>query len=312
MFYHPPTKQIIHTPTYKFDTYLPSGRQFNLPYNGNFVFNTRTDLENSKHQPTSHENNTKVFVTIDGETTRGTVIDTPIDKNKDPYYIQLDNNDIIEATSSISENDPTSSPSDIPIQATDPPHLPWLKNGEKVTMVPPKSVAPKQGYLKHSETLPGEWEFVIGRKKTNPSVPLPDFESSIHSLIKNKKLFKGWRNLRLTSIARLIKGISNMYCQHILAKDLTILKAPSLLKHNQLPEPDRTLWDKSYAEEYHGLKKLGTWKEVTDKEYESLKSVIKAKFLPTMAISTIKYDGDVNPNRCKYHIVALGNLDPHN
>jgi hypothetical protein len=33
--------------------------------------------------------------------------------------------------------------------------------------------------------------------------------------------------------------------------------------------------------------------------------------MPTMAISTIKYDGDGNPSRAKYRIVALGNLDPH-
>ena len=33
--------------------------------------------------------------------------------------------------------------------------------------------------------------------------------------------------------------------------------------------------------------------------------------LPTMAITTIKKDGDGNPNRAKYRIVALGNLDPH-
>ncbi len=31
-----------------------------------------------------------------------------------------------------------------------------------------------------------------------------------------------------------------------------------------------------------------------------------------MAISTIKKDGDGNPVRAKYRIVALGNLDPHN
>ena len=30
-----------------------------------------------------------------------------------------------------------------------------------------------------------------------------------------------------------------------------------------------------------------------------------------MAISTIKYDGDGNPDRCKYRIVVLGNLDPN-
>ena len=34
--------------------------------------------------------------------------------------------------------------------------------------------------------------------------------------------------------------------------------------------------------------------------------------MPTMAISTIKYDGNGNPDRAKYRIVALGNLDPHN
>lgn len=33
--------------------------------------------------------------------------------------------------------------------------------------------------------------------------------------------------------------------------------------------------------------------------------------LPTMAISTIKTDGNGNPVRAKYRIVALGNMDPH-
>ena len=31
-----------------------------------------------------------------------------------------------------------------------------------------------------------------------------------------------------------------------------------------------------------------------------------------MAISTLKYDGDGKPTRCKYRIVVLGNLDTHN
>ena len=181
MIYHPPSKQLIHSPTYKFDTYLPSGPQFNLPFDGNFVFNTRADLKKSQHSPTSHETNTKVYVTLDGTTQHGTVIDTPINKNNDPYYIELDNNDIIEVMSSdLSESDPTATPSDIPIEATNPPHLPWIKNGAKVTIVPPGTSTPKQGYLRHSETITGEWEFTIGQKKTNPSVPLPDFESNIH------------------------------------------------------------------------------------------------------------------------------------
>jgi hypothetical protein len=31
-----------------------------------------------------------------------------------------------------------------------------------------------------------------------------------------------------------------------------------------------------------------------------------------MAISTIKYNGNGEPDCAKYRIVALGNLDPHN
>lgn len=155
MFYHPPSKQLIHSPNYKFDTYLPSGPQFSLTFDGNFVFNTRADLENSQHRPTSHENNTKVYVTIGDKTHKGTVIDTPINENTDPYYIQLDNNDIIEAmTSDISESDPNGDPAEIPVQQTDPPHLPWIKNGAKVTLVPPGTSTPKQGYLRHSTTIP--------------------------------------------------------------------------------------------------------------------------------------------------------------
>lgn len=265
------------------DTYLPSGPEFGVSFDGNFVFNTQTVLENSKHRPTLKKNNTKVYVTLDRKTNRGTIIDTPINENTDPYFIQMDNNDIVEVmTSDISETDPNASPSDIPIQQTNPPHLSWIKTGAKVTMVPPGSQTPKQGYLKHLETIPGKWEFIIGCKKSNPSVPLPDFEVNIHSHLDNKKLFKG------------CLAISNTYYQHISAKDLTILKAPSLSKHNSLPEPDRSLWNDLCAGENRSLQKLEMWREVTDKEYDSLKPVIKAKFHPTMAISTIEYGRNGN------------------
>ena len=35
------------------------------------------------------------------------------------------------------------------------------------------------------------------------------------------------------------------------------------------------------------------------------------KLLPTMAVSTIKFDKDGLPKQAKYRIVALGNLDPN-
>ena len=195
-------------------------------------------------------------------------------------------------TEHISETNPNATSQDIPTTTTDPPHIKWIKGGAKVTLVPPGGSTPKQGYIIHSPTIPREWEFILGRKKTNPLIPIPNFEQDLNSLIENKKLFKGWRNLRLASTARLLRAISNVYCHHISAEKLTILKAPSLLKHDQLPNIDKLLWDESYKEEYEGLQKLGTWRAVTDDEYNQLKTVIKAKFLPNMAILTIKYDGE--------------------
>ena len=193
-------KQIIHAPTYRFDTFLPAGPQFNLQFNADFVFNTRADLENSQHRPPSHENNKKVYVTIDSTTEQGTVIKTPINKNTDPFIVQLASNDIVKVkTENITDTNPTATPSDIPPTTTDPPNLPWITDGAKVALVPPGANTPKQGYIIHSKTVPGEWEFVLGRKKTNPSIPLPHFKQDIHSLLESRKLFKGWKNLRLAS-----------------------------------------------------------------------------------------------------------------
>ena len=85
----------------------------------------------------------------------------------------------------------------------------------------------------------------------------------------------------------------------------------SLLKHRHLHPKDKEIWDESYRQEYQGLIDIDTWETITEKEYEDMKHLYKG-LLPTMAISTIKYDGDGKPSRAKYRIVALGNLDPHN
>ena len=46
-------------------------------------------------------------------------------------------------------------------------------------------------------------------------------------------------------------------------------------------------------------------------QYQKLRR-IHGNAIPSMAISTIKHDGNGNPKRAKWRIVALGNLDPHN
>ena len=313
MFYHPPSKQTIHSDTYKFDTYMPAGPQFKLNFDGDFVFNTRSDYEQCTHKPCSHEKNADIYVKYNDKIEKGKIIDTPMNKEEDPFYIQLDNHDIHPfMVSDIHLSNPELTPLDIPIKASDPPHLPWITDGAKVTLVPPGSSIPKQGYLKHSKDIQGEWEFHPGRSGKQPKVPLPKFQEILHSMISSKKLFKGWKNLRFATTARFMKGISNLVARHISAKNLSILTAPSLSKHTLLPEPDRGLWDAAYAEEYFGLLKLGTWEIVSEADFKRLKEVTTTNTLPSMAISTIKKDGEGNPKRCKYRIVALGNLDPHN
>ena len=49
---------------------------------------------------------------------------------------------------------------------------------------------------------------------------------------------------------------------------------------------------------------------ISDKEYNKLRPLV-VNALPTMKISTIKYDNNVKPNRLKWIILALGNLYPH-
>ena len=53
------------------------------------------------------------------------------------------------------------------------------------------------------------------------------------------------------------------------------------------------------------------WSYITEDEYKTLCKSFTPSILPTMAISTIKYDENGNPKRAKYRIVALGNLDPY-
>eukprot|EP00957_Ditylum_brightwellii_P156039 11876673-Ditylum_brightwellii.AAC.1 len=78
----------------------------------------------------------------------------------------------------------------------------------------------------------------------------------------------------------------------------------------QLRNHDQSLWKSAYHKEYYGLQDLPAWSVINKTIYEMLKPVVDAA-LPSMAISTMKYDQDEHPKRVKWQIVALGNLDPH-
>ena len=99
---------------------------------------------------------------------------------------------------------------------------------------------------------------------------------------------------------------------HVSAEHLINPNAPaSLMHHSKMHPSDKKVWDEAYAEEYHGLhKELDAFEYITEEEYETMKKVLGQK-LPSIAISTIKYDQDGKPVRAKYRICALGNLDHH-
>ena len=52
---------------------------------------------------------------------------------------------------------------------------------------------------------------------------------------------------------------------------------------------DKNIWNTAYDKEYDGMHTLPIWIPISRSEYQKIKH-IAANALPTMAISTIKYD----------------------
>ena len=243
-----------------------------------------------------------------------TILNVPLDDTTDYYRVQIqDSGDIIDiGINDIYETDPTRN-----INLTQSEHklfplIPWIQHDAKVTLYLPNLMKePKQGYLNYNRGLE-LWTFRPGRQKstTNTPIPLRDFDTLAQSMVQNKKIFQGWKTKHYCMTTR-VGAKSNVIARHISAKGMTSPIEPSLCKHHELPKEDQEIWDASYKEEYDGLVNLDTWDFVTEDEYQKLKHVV-GKALPTMAISTIKRDGNGNPVRAKYRIVALGNMDPHN
>ena len=57
----------------------------------------------------------------------------------------------------------------------------------------------------------------------------------------------------------------------------------------QKEQEDKKMWDAAYREEFFGLKDLPCWVTISDEQYKALKPKVD-KALPTMAISTMKFD----------------------
>jgi hypothetical protein len=99
----------------------------------------------------------------------------------------------------------------------------------------------------------------------------------------------------------------NLLISAVSLKDLDV---PTLLQMHSLSNHDKQLWKKAYNEEYFELEDLPTWTHITEEQYQVLKPTVGKK-LPTMVVSTIKYDENGSLKQCKWRIVAIGNLDPY-
>ena len=321
LFYHPPSKQTLSCGDgYRFDTYSPAGPHFDQQYDGDFIFNTKSALS-VIHRPPTHDENATVYYEDDGCYHKATILNIPIKDDTEPYTVQDNTTGDIKQllAEDLHDHDPSSDPSiSVSINASRPfPQIPWAHHESKATLYLPHFMKkPKQGFLLH-DPLTTKWTFHPGRTTTNKQSPidLPNFDTLIESMVENKKIFKGWVRADKVITARRVRATSNILAHVIIAKkvsaaNLHSMKAPTLLKHYQLHPEDKKTWDAAYLDEYKGLTDIDTWEEITEEDYENSKHLF-GNLLPTMAISTIKYDGNGKPTRAKYRIVALGNLDPH-
>ena len=119
-------------------------------------------------------------------------------------------------------------------------------------------------------------------------------------MLRDMQLFKGHPAYK--KIEKLLQSryIGSIIANHVCVKCLSTHDVPTLIQHKLLKPGDRKIW--------FGLKDLPCWITITNEQYKALKPKI-GKALPTMAISTIKFDENGQPKRAKYRIVVLGNLD---
>ena len=318
LFYHPPTKRTFtEADSIKFDFTFPAGPRFNEKYDGSFTFTSRADLDNILHRPSPFNIDETVFVKHpdNDKYTKASIFHSPFDASAQPFTVRFPDGSLSQhMADDILDHDPDA-PLIEPSPAQADPLLPWIKHDAKVTFSHP-ALGPqhKWGFLQHDPSAPTEsaWSFVAGKNKTGQTVELPNFRQIIPTLLTSHQLFNGWRTIRTVGIARRMSLLTTAICRKVHASKLDIKSAPaSLLRHNRLSPNDRILWDASYAEEYNGLRDLNTWEVITEEEYIRMRPYTGSA-LPSMAISTLKKDKDGNPVRCKYRIVVLGNLDPHN
>lgn len=178
----------------------------------------------------------------------------------------------------------------------------WLTHEAKITLKQNNKF--QYGSLLLSNN---QYFFRPGRSQKNQAIFLPDFHTRAIYMLRDLQLHKGHPPYKKLEQLLQSRYIGSIVANHVSAKGLTSNHVPHLIEHKLLNENDRKIWNSAYRKEYYGLKNPPAWITITHEQYEKMKH--KLKPIPTMAISTIKYDEDGQPKRAKYRIVVLGHLD---
>ena len=342
LFYHPPTKRTFRSDDFVIDETRASGPTFSLNFDGGLFFNSYEEC-NTYFKAPQYAPEDYVYIKTSTPATKAQIITIP-ENGSDIYTLKLPDGSLKQYQERcLSDHDPN-----ISITDNNPPtkSFPsWIKHNCSATLFTKNMPKPLQGSLLQIDSTSvmtpniREWVFQPGTRNTNKNITLTDFTSKAHTLISTHQLFEGHprhsklyqlrNNMALSNIVSRYIDSSGVHSNelaeflksqplhtkqstntHVSAAGLSTTDVPTLPKHKNLNPNDKAIWDSAYAEEYDGLANLPAWITITESQYQKIKHKC-GTLLPTMAISTIKYDENRKPKRAKYRIVALGNLDPH-
>ena len=298
VFYNPTMDSFCTSADYILDKRRLVGEVFpNLQYDGGLT----TSVISNSSSPTKFDIHEKVYIQCQEsyDILEATVVTPPTSKSN-YYTVKLDdssNLDVQQEHMFTEHNIPASGKPSLALDFLRPK---WLKQDQPVTML--LEDVYRQGYL--SIGTRNTWEFVTRDRegKIIMSADIADIAYSWKHRLQENTFDIGWQD----DIARRVVG----WGRHVSAAHLHNPLAPANLK-KALHESnkDNKIWKDAYNEEYSGLKRLDTFTEINEKDYQNLlkEHGKDIEAIPTMNLFTVKKDKEGNPVRAKSRIVVLGN-----
>ena len=303
IFYHPHTSKIITTDDYYLDETIPAGPAFDISYAHGLHFNSYAE-QNVYLRPPTFKPTQQVFVKYNRKYAKASIITLPT-RESNIYTVQIESDGSIHQyfEKNIKDIDPyLELHNDISKNKFFPD---WLIHGANITIKTDSKF--QHGTLL---ILNEQYFFRPGRSEKNRPVLLKDFQTKAIYMLRDLTLHKGHPSYKKIEQLLQSRYIGSIVASHVSAKGLSSHHVPHLVEHKLLKHTDRTIWNDAYKEEYYGLKSLPAWITITQAQYEKLRHKIKP--IPTMAISTIKFDENGQPKRAKYRIVVLGQINGPN